>query len=263
MKPIERHGENDRSGVAKSILERLRADGGDGRLIIGLENECLAPSFEVLDNLQHLTSEDASWTYERDGSLAQHGVETVFDPSRDPMSQFMDWLIVAKAAGLKSGTATRYGCHVSIDSTCFTPLQGCFFASLINGWRQIGELVGGRQDNRWARYGIDRPSQFQYCGDKYKACSRRSPSRWEVRLFRSTVGPMRMRRYLDYINAVADVAREETPTLLAYLRRTQKNAQGDRSAERWAGYPRWLEISKGLLAKHCTRGLLAKIGGVI
>jgi hypothetical protein len=179
------------------------------------------------------------------------------------MAQFQAWLAVAKAAGLKSGNALRYGCHISIDSTCFTPLQGTLFASLVNGWRDIGQIVGGRMDNRWARYGIDRPSQFVYAGDKYKACSRRSFSRFECRLFRSTVGPLRMRRYLDYVDAVAGVARNDTSTLLTYLRQTQRNIHGERSGERWSGYPRWLGLSKGLLAKHCSRDLLAKIGGLI
>ena len=72
-----------------------------------------------------------------------------------------------------------------------------------------------------------------------------------------------MRRYLDYVQAVAGVARCDTSALLSYLRQTQRNIRGERSAERWSGYPRWLELSKGLLAKHCSRDLLSKIGGLL
>jgi hypothetical protein len=262
MKHIGRHGDNDRSGVSKDILTALRAEGGEG-LIIGLENETLAPTWEALDALQRLSPDDAPWTLERDGSLGERGVETVFQPSRTPMNNYLDWLICAKAAGIKSGTALRYGCHISVDASCFTPLQGTLFASLINGWRDIGEVVGGREDNRWARYGIDRPTQFSYAGEKYKACSRRSYERFECRLFRSTMMICRMRRYLNYVQAVAGVARVDTSTLITYLRQGQRGSQGELSRERWTGYPAWLQKSKSLLKRHCSRDLIDKIGGLL
>ena len=262
MKEILSYGSNRKSGTSLPILQALRADGGDG-LIYGVENETLGGSFESLAKLERDSPSDAPWSLERDGSLAERGVETVFDPSRNPLELFRQWSVVAKSAGMLSGSASRYGCHVSVDSSAFTPLQGCFFASLINGWREIGEAVGGRAQTSYACYGLDRPSHFRYCTDKYKACSRRSNSRWEVRLFRSTLSPLRMQSYIDYIDAVAGVARKETPALLALLRKTQRTEDGYKSSERWDGYPRWLGLAKPLLARHSTSTLLKKIGGLI
>lgn len=262
MKEILSYGSNRKGGTAGPIIQRLRCDGQKG-LIIGLENETLASSYEAMDRLQRLSPDEAPWSLERDGSLAERGVETVFDPSKTPMVGFMEWSRVAKEAGMLTGSASRYGCHISVDSSGFSPLQGCFFASLINGFRQIGEAVGGRTQSSYAYYGLDRVSQFRFCTEKYKACARRSQTRWEVRLFRSTISPLRMRMYLDYVQAVADVAREETGSLLRLLRSTQRTNAGLISSERWDGYPRWLNLSRPLLARHCTASLLKKIGGLL
>jgi hypothetical protein len=262
MKPIQAYGSNRRGGTATPILQALRAEGGEG-LIIGLENETLAPTWEALDALQRLSPDDAPWTLERDGSLGERGVETVFRPSRNPLEGFRQWSVVAKAAGMLSGSATRYGCHISVDASAFRPLQLCFFASLLNGWRQIGETVGGRAQSSYACYGLSRVSHFRECTEKYRACSRRCHNRLEVRLFRSTLSPLRMQRYIDYIDAVAGVARRETPALLTLLRQTQRTPDGLQSSERWDGYPRWLGLARPLLARHCSPTLLRQIGGLI
>jgi hypothetical protein len=262
MKPILRHGDAGKNPLGRETLLRLRAEGGDG-LIFGLENETLAPDWQAVEAIQQLSPDDAPWSLERDGSLAERGVETVFLPTRQPMTQFHEWLAVAKAAGMRSGTAGRYGCHISVDSSAFTAMQGCFFAALINGWKQIGEHVGGRECNRWARYGLRKVTEFAHEGDKYKACSRRTKTRFEVRLFRSTVGPLRMQRYIDYVQAVADVARHETRPLINLLRLTQRTPEGRRSTEHWTGYPRWLSLARELLPRHCSPALRAKIGGLI
>jgi hypothetical protein len=263
MKPILRHGDAGKNPLGRETLIRLRSEGGDG-LIFGLENETLAPDWDALEAIQRLSPDEAPWSLERDGSLADRGVETVFLPTRQPMAQFGEWLAVAKAARMTSGTAGRYGCHISVDSSAFTPLQGCFFAALINGWRQLGEYIGGRQDNRWARYGLQRPSDFARSGEKYKACSRRTPTRFEVRLFRSTVGPLRMQRYLDYTQAVADLSRLETRPLINLMRLSgRRGVDGRKSTENWTGYPKWLAMAKELLPRHCSPALRSKIGGLL
>jgi hypothetical protein len=72
-----------------------------------------------------------------------------------------------------------------------------------------------------------------------------------------------MQRYIDYIDAVAGVARRETPALLRLIRQTQRTADGRSSSERWDGYPRWLGLARPLLAPYCSPTLLRLIGGLI
>jgi hypothetical protein len=262
MKTIQAYGSNRKANTSFDILNSLRQQGND-RLIFGMENEILGRTFESLETLQNCTPDNAPWSLERDGSLADRGVEVVFDPTHSPVTLFRLFLECTKTAGMLSGSAIRYGLHLSVDASAFTPLQGCFFATLLNGWRNIGELIGGRPDNRWARYGVYKPSEFRLSTDKYRACSRRSKYRFEVRLFRSTLSARKLQTYVDYIQAVADIARYEIPTLLLLLRRGQRTPDGRSSSERWDGYPSFMMMSKRLLPKYATPALIAKIGGLI
>ena len=180
--------------------------------LMGVELEVLCTNLHK--TVQALQAADLHMLIERDGSLDPRlGIELIFPPT--PYKNFntdcdiykaLSILRSTKTKGYKAGTG--YGCHISINRGALTSLHSGKFSKFIHANKRLTVLIAQRLNDSYARF---MPSDVKYTivdllrlNQKYLACSMRNRERIEIRIFRSTLSWITMRRYLEYTASVLE-----------------------------------------------------------
>jgi hypothetical protein len=148
---------------------------------------------------------------ERDGSLDhQWGVEIVGPPMsmQENADRWQSFLKAIEGHAVAWMAGTNYGMHVSFSRRTLSNLHAGKLLAFVHRHKSLCESIAGRSANEWCRfvskkisYGAD-PSEDS--GEKYEALAIRRNSRWEMRIFRSTLLFGGFMRNLQFTQACID-----------------------------------------------------------
>lgn len=203
---------------------------------------------------------ETGWKAEYDGSLdGDHGVEIVAKPypydllvTADEENPWYRLFLHSQGKSIAWNAGRHYGMHVSLNRSKMTQNHDLRYSRFINGNIDLCTAIAGRRPSDYQRYHkTERPlDQYDAGQDKYLACSFRSPSRIEVRIFRASWKWERFVRNLQFCESLRRYTKTCSITDFAlsddqYLKWMRKLPKGDFRTLR-----AWLE-EKGLV-DHAT-----------
>ena len=176
------------------------------------DDSLMGVEIEIDCATQHLLMQELSQVnviVERDGSLGPHGVELVLPPIPYKCllgkSALSDCLDVFKRIKCGRQNSDRYGIHVSVNGDGMDLDHKKHFMEFFHKNKSFCEGIAKRPGNNYCRYNPWCYSLNELISTgKYAACSWRSDSRLEVRIFKSTDNAMVIRSYLQFVRAVWD-----------------------------------------------------------
>lgn len=187
--------------------------------VFGIELETLAPT----DSLRVSMANEArklGMLAERDGSLAERGLEIIAPPMTyeqvaDTKGPWFKWIETAKAAGFTAwyalnaeGDPGGYGMHVNLNRRHFDPLHLEKLIFFINTQMELSRKVAGRSSRQYALLAPKILGLGVHETNKYQAVAVRSPSRVEVRIFRATMRWEGFLRNLEFTDACIEFTRK-------------------------------------------------------
>jgi hypothetical protein len=192
-------------------------------LYMGLELEIEMPESRggCWDNIEELL--DNSWGRERydtktDGSLS-NGVEVVTQPHTLAAYEQLDWSVLTRIAnlGCRSADTSTCGAHVHISRDSFTDLAHQYrFTQFITRNPYGVKEVAQRISDRWAAY-TEAELTLKYLKkelspQRYKAVNLCNEATLEIRAFKGSLKPERVRAYLQFVHSVHAYTKHLTVT---------------------------------------------------
>ena len=143
----------------------------------------------------------------RDGSL-DYGVEIVTHPHSPQAIHQLDWEGLTtrlKEAGARSWDPKTCGFHIHVNKE-FLGADGLgFFIIMAYASKAVIEKVAGRTNSTWASWNRD---VSKFASDyRYMAINLVPTNTVEIRVFRGTLNPVRLRAYMELVTALALYAR--------------------------------------------------------
>lgn len=183
----------------------------DDNRILGLEIETYVENLDCIPDSLKLCKVVA----ERDGSLDHHhGVEFIFAPATldqlTPTCDIAKWAEYHRKNKTKGWNAgTGYGMHISINAKGLSDLHVGKILHFVNGNRTFCERIAGRaQNDSYFEYGCNSLAVDSKSLDyKYRAAAKRSKTRIEIRIFRSSLNFARIRRNFEFVDAIREFTR--------------------------------------------------------
>ncbi len=202
---------------------------GDGPLFLGMELE-LNPGWRVDGDRLAETADTnlGSIAYlKEDGSLDAGGFEIVTHPmSYDYAMKSFPWETLAKLERDGAVTEDETGIHVHVSREGFDGAAHMYrWMKLI--YRNEDEVsnFAGRTYSRWARFtpdarksvkkAVDKQDPYRFSQNRYQAINVQNEATLELRIFRSSLNPNRVRQILTFVAASVEYARQLTAREIA------------------------------------------------
>lgn len=187
--------------------------------VFGIELETLAPT-DLLRVSMANAARKLEMLAERDGSLAERGLEIIASPMTyeqviDPKGAWSKWMEQAREAGFTAwyalnaeGDPGGYGMHVNLNRRHFDPLHLEKLIYFINTQIDLSRKVAGRSSRQYALLAPKILGDGVRETNKYQAVAVRGPSRVEVRIFRATLRWEGFLRNVEFTDAAIEFTRK-------------------------------------------------------
>jgi hypothetical protein len=186
---------------------------------LGLELEIEAKNASISDGVDLLlpSIEDDTLILKYDGSLS-HGFEIVSQPmtlawAKDNFP--WDSLRELASIGFRSWNTQTCGLHVHVARDAFiSPSHQAKFIHLIMRNGEAWRPIGGRTNTHWAKYDRDQlyrlPEKIKgrFGDDRYTAVNMCNRATLEIRIFRGSLKPERVKAALEFADACVEYTRK-------------------------------------------------------
>ena len=185
---------------------------------LGLELEIEAKNASISDGVDILlpSISDDTLILKHDGSLS-HGFEIVSQPMTLAWAKDnFPWDSLSELAriGFRSWNTQTCGLHVHVARDAFiSPSHQAKFIHLIMRNPSAWQPIGGRTGSHWAKYERDElynlPEKIKgrYGNDRYTAVNMCNRSTLEIRIFRGSLKPERVKAALEFADACVEYTR--------------------------------------------------------